>query len=144
MYLSWEKLLCIFVLSYFYKKKKKRCCIRLLSNDLPLINSLCCALALGAANRHRWMVLMSGFSCLETQLTLKSQGQADPSPSSVSLFDLQPFCFSILHALPLTQGQRSVQVTAGVPPPPPPPASFFPPLTHYTYVVIINPLVFFF
>lgn len=28
-------------------------CIRLLSNDLPLINSLCCALALGAANRRR-------------------------------------------------------------------------------------------
>lgn len=28
-------------------------CIRLLSNGLPLINSLCCALALSEANRRR-------------------------------------------------------------------------------------------
>lgn len=121
-------------------------CIWLLSNNLPLINSLCFALALSAATRRRWMVLMSGFSCLETQLTLRSQGQADPSPSSVSLFDLQPFL--LFHSARSAFNTRA-EVSAGhgcrIPPPhhhllP----SLFPPLTHYTYVVITNPLVFFF
>lgn len=95
-------------------------CIRSLSKGLPLINSLCCALALSEANRRRWMVLMSGFSCLETQLTLKGQGQADPSPSSVSLFDLQPFL--LLHSARSAFNTRA-EVSAGHccrnPPPPP-------------------------
>lgn len=126
--------MCFWSAIYFLMKMCLR--IKLLSNDMALINSLCCALALSVANRHRWMVLMSEFPCLETQLTWKSQGQADPSPSSVSLFDLQPLCFSILHALPLTRGHRSVQGMAAGPPLPPPSAFLCLPLNHYTYVAI--------